>query len=332
MRHKRSGEVSENPAEAEGVPGPDAGADALTDDSGTAPGARGTLTGRGADGSGRDTADSATAGTTGSDTTASGTTGGDGGAGSGTTGTSGGVGSGTTGSVAATGSGADTTAGKRALRRALLDVRAGLTPELAATAARELTRHALGLSELTAAGTVAAYVSVGREPGTRALLDALRARGVRVLLPVLLPDDDLDWAVYEGPERLARAGRGLLEPTGPRLGPGAVRGADAVLLPGLAVDGRGMRLGRGGGSYDRVLARLADSPVPPPLVVLLYANEVVDRVPAEAHDRPVHTVVTPDGVRRFAAPPGAGEGPPPEAEDGPYDGAGKQDARPDRSR
>ena len=112
--------------------------------------------------------------------------------------------------------------------------------------------------------TVAAYVSVGREPGTRPLLEALRARGVRVLLPVLLPDNDLDWGVYEGAEQLVRAGRGLLEPAGPRLGPEAVTEADAVLLPGLAVDGQGIRLGRGGGSYDRVLARLGAAGARPP--------------------------------------------------------------------
>ena len=60
---------------------------------------------------------------------------------------------------------------------------------------------------------------MGREPGTRALIDALHARGVRVLLPVLLADNDLDWAVYAGPEHLLPAGRGLLEPDGERLGP-----------------------------------------------------------------------------------------------------------------
>ncbi|MFI5807558.1 5-formyltetrahydrofolate cyclo-ligase [Streptomyces sp. NPDC051561] len=144
---------------------------------------------------------------------------------------------------------------KAALRRELLDRRRLLTVEDAREAAAVLARRALELPEL-AAGTVAAYVSVGREPGTRALLDALHARGVRVLLPVLMPDNDLDWAAYEGAESLAKAGRGLLEPTGRRLGLYAVQEADTVLLPGLAVDGRGMRLGRGGGSYDRVLARL----------------------------------------------------------------------------
>lgn len=188
---------------------------------------------------------------------------------------------------------------KALLRRRLLDARAALPPEALARTAEALAGHGLALPELAGAATVAAYVSVGREPGTRALLDALRARGTRVLLPVLLPDNDLDWAVYEGPESLARAGRGLLEPTGPRLGPDAVCAADAVLLPGLAVDARGMRLGRGGGSYDRVLARLARAGKDPALVVLLYADEVVARVPEEPHDHPVHAVVTPDGVTPF---------------------------------
>ncbi|MFE7710044.1 5-formyltetrahydrofolate cyclo-ligase [Streptomyces sp. NPDC057486] len=189
--------------------------------------------------------------------------------------------------------------GKASLRRQLLASRALLASEDVENAAMVLSRGAVGLTELAGARTVAAYVSVGSEPGTRALLDALRARGVRVLLPVLLPDNDLDWAPYEGADRLLPAGRGLLEPDGPRLGPDAVLDADAVLLPGLAVDGRGMRLGRGGGSYDRVLARLAAAGAHPSLIVLLYDNEVVATVPVEPHDHPVDAVVTPAGTRRF---------------------------------
>ncbi|MEU5453584.1 5-formyltetrahydrofolate cyclo-ligase [Streptomyces globisporus] len=191
---------------------------------------------------------------------------------------------------------------KGSLRRELLAARALLTKEDALRAAAVLADAALHLPELADARTVAAYVSVGREPGTRALLEALRGRGVRVLLPVLLADNDLDWAVYEGPAHLLPAGRGLLEPDGPRQGPDAVLAADAVLLPGLAVDGAGMRLGRGGGSYDRVLARLTAAGAHPSLVVLLYENEVVARVPSEPHDHPVDAVVTPAGARRFAAP------------------------------
>ncbi|MFE7775710.1 5-formyltetrahydrofolate cyclo-ligase [Streptomyces sp. NPDC057445] len=191
--------------------------------------------------------------------------------------------------------------GKIAVRRELLDARRLLSSDDVREAAAVLAHRALGLPELASVRTVAAYVSVGREPGTRALLDALRTRGVRVLLPVLMEDNDLDWAVYAGAEHLVPAGRGLLEPDGPRLGPGAVLEAETVLLPGLAVDERGMRLGRGGGSYDRVLARLEAASADPALVVLLYANEVVARVPEEPHDHPVHAVVTPEGIRRFTA-------------------------------
>ncbi|MFD8236060.1 5-formyltetrahydrofolate cyclo-ligase [Streptomyces sp. NPDC059696] len=196
---------------------------------------------------------------------------------------------------------------KRSLRREFLAVRNRLTADDLREKSAALAGRALELPELAEAGTVAAYVSVGSEPGTLALLDALRARGVRVLLPALLPDNDLDWGVYEGQESLARIRHGgrmaLLEPAGERLGPDAVTTADAVLLPGLAVDTRGMRLGRGGGSYDRVLARLERAGVHPALVVLLYDSEVVEHVPEEPHDRPVHAVVTPSGLRRFRTGP-----------------------------
>ncbi|WP_316526632.1 5-formyltetrahydrofolate cyclo-ligase [Kitasatospora brasiliensis] len=184
---------------------------------------------------------------------------------------------------------------KSGLRTRLLAERRALTAEQRAATADALAGHA---GELAGPGaTVAAYVSVGAEPGTRPLLDALRARGVRVLLPVLLADNDLDWAEYAGPDALAPAGRGLLEPVGPRLGPQAVTEAAVVLLPGLAVDGSGLRLGRGGGSYDRVLERLARAGARPVLAVLLYEHELLERVPAEPHDRPVDLAVLPSGVR-----------------------------------
>ncbi|MEU5386217.1 5-formyltetrahydrofolate cyclo-ligase [Kitasatospora cineracea] len=186
---------------------------------------------------------------------------------------------------------------KAALRSRLLAERRALGGPERAAAAAALAGHAVAL--VPPGGTVAAYVSVGAEPGTRPLLRALVGAGVRVLLPVLLPDNDLDWARYEDDDRLAPAARGLLEPTGPRLGPDAVLGADVVLLPGLAVDLRGTRLGRGGGSYDRVLARLTRAGARPLLATLLYPAELLPAVPAEPHDLPVHAVVTPDGVTRF---------------------------------
>ncbi|CAG7638135.1 5-formyltetrahydrofolate cyclo-ligase [Actinacidiphila bryophytorum] len=166
-------------------------------------------------------------------------------------------------------------------------------------AAMALMERVRGLPECSGKGTVAAYVSMGTEPGTGPLIDALRKTGTRVLLPVLLPDNDLDWAEYQGSDTLARTGRGLFEPTGPRLGPEAVAQAGLILLPGLAVDARGVRLGRGGGSYDRVLARVRQAAAHPALVVVLYADEVVASVPAEPHDHLVDAALTPQGVHRF---------------------------------
>lgn len=174
-----------------------------------------------------------------------------------------------------------------------------MTADERLAAAAALVERVRDLPQLATAATLAAYVSMGAEPGTRGLIDDLRRSGTRVLLPVLLEDNDLDWAEYRGPAALERTRRGLLEPTGERLGPQAVTEAQTVLLPGLAVDSRGVRLGRGGGSYDRVLARLLAAGSRPTLVVLLYAHEVVESVPREPHDHLVDAAITPNGVFRF---------------------------------
>ena len=153
------------------------------------------------------------------------------------------------------------------------------------------------LPEIKTASRVAAYVSVGREPGTGAILDGLAERGVTVLLPVVLPDLDLDWAPYTGASGLVAAARGLLEPTSEPLGPDAVATADAVLVPALAVDRSGVRLGQGGGCYDRALARVAGRAF---TCALLHEGELLDLpLPRDQHDVPVHAAATPSGVHRL---------------------------------
>lgn len=185
---------------------------------------------------------------------------------------------------------------KLALRDQLLTARGRLPVAVLAERAHRVSALLLETPEIRGAATVAAYVSVGREPGTGVLLDALRAAGTRVILPLLQPDNDLDWATYESSASLASARRGLLEPTTAPLGVEAVSGADVVLVPGLAVDGNGLRLGRGGGSYDRALARV---PVGTFTCVVLNDAEVLDVVPAEPHDRRVTAAVTEERLLRF---------------------------------
>ncbi|MGH8877965.1 MAG: 5-formyltetrahydrofolate cyclo-ligase [Stackebrandtia sp.] len=135
--------------------------------------------------------------------------------------------------------------------------------------------------------TVAAYAPLGTEPGgylTKALSDA----GHRVLLPVVLDDLDLDWAQYTGAQHTTH--RGLSEPDSKPLGAEAVAGVDALVVPALAVGSDGYRLGRGGGCYDRALARVGPGV---PIVALLHDGEWPRAVPREPHDRPVTAVVTP---------------------------------------
>lgn len=189
---------------------------------------------------------------------------------------------------------------KIALRDQLLTERRRQSLATLVSNASAIATHLLNTEEVRRAGTVAAYISVRNEPGTGALIEALDGLGRRVILPVLLADNDLDWAEYTGPDGLAPAGRGLLEPVGRTLGVDAIATADVVLCPGVAVDRTGMRLGRGGGSYDRALGRV---PVGTFVCTLLYDGEVVAQVPADVHDRPVSAVVTERGVTRFPTAP-----------------------------
>lgn len=180
---------------------------------------------------------------------------------------------------------------KTALRDQLRTARSRRSLTEVGDAARAIAEHLLAAEPVRRAATVALYVSVGDEPGTGLLLEELTARGTRVILPVVLPDLDLDWAVHDG--RLVEGRRGLLEPAGPRLGVDAIATADVVLTPGLAVSADGLRLGQGGGCYDRALARV---PVGTFTATLLYDDEWPVEVPAADHDRPVTAVAQPRGI------------------------------------
>ena len=192
-------------------------------------------------------------------------------------------------------------AAKLALRDQILTARNRRPVTELGAAGTAIAEHLLAEPEVRRAATVAAYVSTASEPGTGILLDTLVEAGKRVILPVLLPDGDLDWATYEGATALLPGSRGILEPAGRRLGTEAVATADVVLVPGLAVSRDGLRLGRGGGSYDRALGRV---PVGTFTCVLLYDDEVGRDVPVAPHDRAVGAAATPGGVIRFRREPG----------------------------
>ncbi|WP_280425418.1 5-formyltetrahydrofolate cyclo-ligase [Nocardia carnea] len=147
--------------------------------------------------------------------------------------------------------------------------------------AAEAAALADAAGRLATAEWVCAYVPVRGEPGSPAIAEALRAAGSRVLLPVTREPGPLYWGEYTGAEALRPARYGLLEPEGPVLSPEAVAAAELVLIPALAVDRRGVRLGQGAGYYDRTLG-LADPAAR--LMVVVRDDELVEHLPEEPHD------------------------------------------------
>lgn len=186
------------------------------------------------------------------------------------------------------------------MRRRILDARKTLEADSDDARAAGIADQALALPELADATTVAAYYSIDSEPGSRQLLAALLDSGRRVLLPIVQPDLDLDWAEVTDLADLATARMGLREPTGIHLGTGGIAAADIVFCPGLAVDVSGARLGRGAGCYDRALRRADPTAL---RCIVVYDHELVESVPADDRDEPVHAAVTPTRTLRLGGAP-----------------------------
>ncbi|GAC57451.1 hypothetical protein GOHSU_19_00560 [Gordonia hirsuta DSM 44140 = NBRC 16056] len=186
------------------------------------------------------------------------------------------------------------TTDKAALRTRLLAARDAMSPFVESQAIGALAESMYALPvDLTEGDTVAAYVATSREPGGTAMLDALVDRGLRVLLPIV-PEGGpqrLQWGVYGG-ERALESGRwNLLEPQGLRLDPDTLVQAKLILVPAVAVDRRGVRLGRGAGYYDRTLAGMSA-----PIVAVVHDTELVDfDLPEEDTDVRAHWILTPSG-------------------------------------
>ena len=179
---------------------------------------------------------------------------------------------------------------KTAVRRAVRLRRAAVPA--AVRARRDRAIHDRLASVVTGGMVVCAYVPDDDEAGGPGLPEPLSP----VLLPVSPAVGPLGWAAYAGPEDLRPGRFGIPVPSAPPSGPERIADADLVLVPSVAVDRTGNRLGRGGGYYDRSLALARPGTR---LLAVLDPEDVLDMVPAEPHDRPVHGVVTPDEVLEF---------------------------------
>ncbi len=169
--------------------------------------------------------------------------------------------------------------------------------------AESLRAHVMDLPEVKAAKCVSVYASRRHEPGTMPLLEALAASGVRVLVPVLGDGLQRGWALFVSKDDIVERAPGRPpEPSGDFLPQVVLAEADVVIVPALAADTRGTRLGQGGGWYDRALVEARPGV---PVIALVFDDEFHDAdvraIPREVHDLPVSTVVTPSGVHRIDA-------------------------------
>lgn len=183
--------------------------------------------------------------------------------------------------------------GKAELRTTALARRRTHSDDDRMTAAEAIAAHVLAQPIVGRASRVAAYVSMPTEPGTGPTIAALMDRGIEVIVPIVLGADRLDWVVYSPDSAQTTTALGIAEPEGDRLGAAALDSTDVVIVPALAVDHAGHRLGRGAGYYDRALAN--SSAV---RCALLFADEIVESLPHEPHDIAVEMVITPTGVFR----------------------------------
>lgn len=161
-----------------------------------------------------------------------------------------------------------------------------------------LAAHVAGDPALHGARHLAAYLAMRGEPPTDGLITDRLAVGASVLVPLTRDDGGLDWVLHDPESGFRTSAIGVPEPVDRPFVPEGLGSTELVLVPALAVDHHGHRLGRGAGYYDRALAGLQDQSRRPTTCAVVFADELLPEVPTEPHDVPVDLVLTEAGVFR----------------------------------
>lgn len=192
---------------------------------------------------------------------------------------------------------------KRDVRQRLATRRAEMNPQDADHQSAAIVSYAVSLlrSQPADRTTVATYSPGGLEPGGRLLVESLRGECRNMYLPISEAKGRLSWSEFETPEALTPGRLGIPEPTGPRFGTEVLLNCSIIFVPALGVTSQGVRMGKGGGYYDRTLAQLNEAGEARPLTaVLLFDDEITDDIPVEPHDMGVDVAVTPGGIVSFS--------------------------------
>ncbi len=183
---------------------------------------------------------------------------------------------------------------KHALRLSMRERRRALPPGQRTLASAAAADHLLALPELSTCRTLALYAALPDEADPAVAIPRLLARGVQPLFPRVV-GSELEFVPVAGLAALVPGFRGVLEPAGQPVGADEL---DVVVVPGVAFDVDGGRLGQGGGHYDRLLARLPEGTV---RVGFCLALQLVSRVPRGPHDQAVDVLVSEEGAVRTGA-------------------------------
>ena len=180
---------------------------------------------------------------------------------------------------------------KRAVRRAAIERRDLLSEDERSAKSERIVERVLALPEVGAAGTVMAFWSFGSEVQTSALIERLQGSGTRLVLPRIV-EGELEAVAYAPGDPVAATSFGAMEPVGVDVVP--AEDVDLVIVPGVAFDRRGGRVGYGGGFYDRLFSKTPSVPA----VAIAFAVQLVDEVPQGRSDSRVDVIVTEDEVIR----------------------------------
>jgi 5-formyltetrahydrofolate cyclo-ligase len=185
-------------------------------------------------------------------------------------------------------------ADKRLLRQKILAERAGLSHELRAEYSRQAMRQLLQFEPLTRCRTVMAFYPFREEIDTRRFLEAAVERGQEVWLPLTLPEERRIIPYrYTGPQVLRKGAYGIMEPDPALAEQVDLSRLQAVLVPGVAFDRSGGRMGYGAGYYDRFLAQITQ---PLLLIGCGFSCQIAERVPMEPHDFRMQYIATEGGL------------------------------------
>lgn len=179
---------------------------------------------------------------------------------------------------------------KQSLRKQIRTLKHTFSAEQLNAFSGDVCSRLLKEARLLDAQTILAFYPLPDEVNIIEVIDTLAAKGKLVLLPEVISDTEMILREYHGPSDLKEGAFGILEPTGKEYKDYSL--IDIALIPGMAFDAQGNRLGRGKGYYDRFFAKLLkESSILPHLIGVCYPFQIVEEVPTDEYDYSVDKVI-----------------------------------------